>query len=341
MVIIIGLWIRLPQVNNVKTVLAADIGGTKTLFQLMTADGQILLQTRYENSEFANFEALLELFLTTLCAEHLPIDVACFAVAGPIEGQQAQVTNLPWLLDGQQLTQLYPLTKIILVNDFAAVGYGIATLQSKDIIVLQAGQVDTTAPRAVIGAGTGLGQAFMTPEAGSWHVWSTEGGHTDFAPTTQLQQLILQEMLTQWSHVSYERLISGMGLVWLYDFFCRQAGQLNTIQNDPEAAQRISEWAHQQDPVALQTLHMFTELYGAQAGNVALTLMPKGGLYLAGGIAMKNCHFFEEGRFMQAFLAKGRMQPLLNSIPVFLIKSPTIGLSGAAWIATKALSSPV
>jgi len=325
----------------VQTVLAADIGGTKTLFQLTTADGQLLLQTRYENSGFESFEALLAHFLATLTTEQTPIDCACFAVAGPVQGHQAKVTNLPWLIDTQQLTHHYPLIQLILVNDFAAVGHGIATLQADDVIVLQAGQMDLTAPRAVIGAGTGLGQAFMTPDAGSWRVWSTEGGHTDFAPTTPLQQQILQTMLSQWPHVSYERLVSGMGLVWLYDFFCRQAGQVNTIQADPAAAERISQWAHQQDPVALQTLHLFIDIYGAQAGNFALSVLPKGGLYLAGGIAMKNRRFFEDGRFMQAFLAKGRMQTVLSDIPVFLIKDPNIGLHGAASIATKALSGAV
>lgn len=324
-----------------QTVLAADIGGTKTLFQLKTAEGQVLLETRYENSGFAHFEELFEHFLATLSNEFLPIDSACFAVAGPVGGQQAQVTNLPWLLDVQQLTQHYPLTQLMLVNDFAAVGHGIAILQADDVIVLQAGQADLTAPRAVIGAGTGLGQAFMTPDAGGWRVWATEGGHTDFAPTTPLQQLILQKMLSQLPHVSYERLVSGMGLLWLYDFFCQQAGQANAIQEDPAAAAWISDQAHQQDPLALETLHLFIDLYGAQAGNFALSVLPKGGLYLAGGIAMKNRRFFEDGRFMQAFLAKGRMQTLLSDIPVYLIKDPNIGLHGAAWIATKALSSPV
>lgn len=324
-----------------QTVLAADIGGTKTLFQLTAADGQLLLQKRYENSGFTTFGALLADFLNILSPAQKPIDSACFAVAGPVSGQKAQVTNLPWLLDVQQLTQQYPLTQLMLVNDFAAVGHGIATLQADDVVVIQPGQADLTAPRAVIGAGTGLGQAFMTPDAGGWRVWATEGGHTDFAPTTPLQQHILQKMLSQWSHVSYERLVSGMGLVWLYDFFCQQAGQVNAIQDDLAAAAWISEQAHQQDPLALQTLHLFIDLYGAQAGNFALSVLPKGGLYLAGGIAMKNRRFFEDGRFMQAFLAKGRMQPVLSDIPVYLIKDQNIGLHGAAWIATKALSSPV
>lgn len=324
-----------------QTVLAADIGGTKTLFQLTAADGQLLLQKRYENSGFTTFGALLADFLNILSPAQKPIDSACFAVAGPVSGQKAQVTNLPWLLDVQQLTQQYPLTQLMLVNDFAAVGHGIATLQADDVVVIQPGQADLTAPRAVIGAGTGLGQAFMTPDAGGWRVWATEGGHTDFAPTTPLQQHILQKMLSQWSHVSYERLVSGMGLVWLYDFFCQQAGQVNAIQDDLAAAAWISEQAHQQDPLALQTLHLFIDLYGAQAGNFALSVLPKGGLYLAGGIAMKNRRFFEDGRFMEAFLAKGRMQPVLSDIPVYLIKDQNIGLHGAAWIATKALSSPV
>ncbi len=320
-----------------QTLLAADIGGTKTLLQLSSVDGEVLFNQRYVSSEFANFEDLLTGFLNSLPADYLPIDSTCLAVAGPITGRTAKVTNLPWQIDADVLCQIMPLQQVILINDFAAVGEGIACLNPDDLMLLQAGKPDLLAPRAVIGAGTGLGQAFMTPISTGWQVWATEGGHTDFAPADALQQQLLYFLLQQYVHVSYERLVSGMGLVNLYQFLCdlqQTAPQLDLTIDIPA---QISELARLNDPLAQQTMQLFIDIYGAQAGNLALTVMPRGGLYLAGGIASKNQPLFTDGRFMQAFLAKGRMQTLLEDIPVYLIRSSEAGLRGAALLAEKAL----
>jgi len=320
-----------------QTLLAADIGGTKTLLQLSSVDGEVLFNQRYASSEFASFEDLLAGFLNNLPADYLPIDAACLAVAGPITGRTAKVTNLPWQIDADVLCQIMPLQQVMLINDFAAVGEGIACLNPDDLMLLQAGKPDLLAPRAVIGAGTGLGQAFMTPISRGWQVWATEGGHTDFAPADALQQQLLDFLLQQYVHVSYERLVSGMGLVNIYQFLCDLQQTASQLESTIDIPAQISELARLNDPLARQTMQLFVDIYGAQAGNLALTVMPRGGLYLAGGIASKNQPLFTDGRFMQAFLAKGRMQTLLEDIPVYLIRSSETGLRGAALLAQKAL----
>lgn len=320
-----------------QTLLAADIGGTKTLLQVSTDNGEVLAEQRFASKDFAGFSELLAGFLNSLPKDYLPITSACFAVAGPVTGRTASVTNLPWRIDADALCELLPLKQVTLINDFAAVGEGIACLTEDDLLILQAGRPEPDAPRAVIGAGTGLGQAYMTPQQDGWRVWATEGGHTDFAPTDALQQQLLDYLLQQYVHVSYERLVSGMGLENIYQFLAGLHDLPVNVDMHADRAAQISELARLGDPLAQQTMRLFIEIYGAQAGNLALTVMPRAGLYLAGGIAMKNQSMFEDGSFMQAFLAKGRMQPLLENIPVYLIRSADTGLRGAALLARKAL----
>lgn len=319
------------------TLLAADIGGTQTRLQINSVDGEVLLSQRFVSGEFLNFDDLLADFINSLPADYLPIESACLAVAGPITGRTAKVTNLPWLIDADALCRVQPINQIRLINDFAAVGEGIACLNADDLIVLQAGKPDLSAPRAVIGAGTGLGQAYMTPIHDGWQVWATEGGHSDFAPTDALQQQLLDFLLQQYVHVSYERIVSGMGLVNIYQFLSDLQQTESRIDPMTDIPAQISLLAQQKDPLATQTMALFVDIYGAQAGNLALTVMPGGGLYLAGGIANKNQAFFTDGQFIKAFLAKGRMQTLLEAIPVYLIKTDETGLRGAALMAQKAL----
>lgn len=320
-----------------QTLLAADIGGTKTLLQVITDNGEVLAEQRFASKDFVGFTELLAGFLTSLPKDYLPITSACLAVAGPVTGRTASVTNLPWWIDAEALCQLLPLKQVTLINDFAAVGEGIACLTEDDLLILQAGRPEPDAPRAVIGAGTGLGQAYMTPQQDGWRVWATEGGHTDFAPTDALQQQLLDYLLQQYVHVSYERLVSGMGLENIYQFLAGLHDLPVNVDMNADRAAQISELARLGDPLAQQTMRLFIEIYGAQAGNLALTVMPRAGLYLAGGIAVKNQSMFEDGSFMQAFLAKGRMQPVLENIPVYLIRTSDTGLRGAALLAQKAL----
>lgn len=320
--------------------LAADIGGTKTLMQLSTASGEQVLSRRFNSRDYENFGQILSAFLAELDGPY-PIDVACLAVAGPVMGDSAKVTNLPWQIHRAELESLHGIKKVMLCNDFEAVGHGIAGLQDDDLLILQPGQ-PTGGPRAVIGAGTGLGQAYLIEQPNGWQVYATEGGHIDFAPAGRTQICLLEHLFERFGHVSYERLLSGEGLVTLYNFL-RDYRQLDedpdcriAMVND-DAAKAISDFARRGDPLAKEAMDMFFSIYGAQAGNLALTVMPKGGLYIAGGIAGKNLEQLEQSQFMQAFLDKGRMQGLLEEIPVKVILHAEVGLTGAHLLAAKAM----
>jgi glucokinase len=322
-----------------QTLLAADIGGTKTLLQLSHLDGEIILQQRLENDDYADFESLLTAFFSTVTVDFLPVSSACFAVAAPLSGRRVELTNRSWIIDSDRLLQKFPLVELSLVNDFEAVGYGIGELEEKDLIVLQQGKPEAKSLRAVIGAGTGLGQAILSPLHKNWRVWPTEGGHTDFAAQDIQQQALLNKLFEQFEHVSYERILSGSGLVTLYQFVVEQQG-INTTLN--LTAEQISQSALQKtDPAAITAMHLFMQIYGAQTGNLALTTLPRGGIFIAGGIAVKNLDLFEQGFFMQSFLAKGRMRGVLEQIPVYLINNPDVGLLGARLLAGKALYNVV
>ncbi len=322
-----------------QTLLAADIGGTKTLLQLSHLDGEIILQQRLENDDYADFESLLTAFFSTVTVDFLPVSSACFAVAAPLSGRRVELTNRSWIIDSDRLLQKFPLVELSLVNDFEAVGYGIGELEENDLIVLQQGKPEAKSLRAVIGAGTGLGQAILSPLHKNWRVWPTEGGHTDFAAQDIQQQALLNKLFEQFEHVSYERILSGSGLVTLYQFVVEQQG-INTSLN--LTAEQISQSALQKtDPAAITAMHLFMQIYGAQAGNLALTTLPRGGIFIAGGIAVKNLDLFEQGFFMQSFLAKGRMRGVLEQIPVYLINNPDVGLLGARLLAGKALYNVV
>lgn len=322
--------------NNIHTLLAADIGGTKTLLQLSYADGGLILQQHFYNHDFADFATVLRHFLSAAPPELLPISSGCLAVAAPMNApNRVRLTNLAWEIDSDKLLAEFPISQLTLVNDFVAIGAGISELDKEDIIVLQQGEPQDKALRAVIGAGTGLGQVVLSPDERGWQVWPTEGGHTDFAPLNPEQQPLLEKLFQLYEHVSYERVLSGAGLGFLYQFVAAQQ-HVHPVQE--LSAEQISQKALQQsDPLAEKTMQLFMQLYGAQAGNLALMTLPRAGLFIAGGIAAKNLALFEQGYFMQAFLAKGRMQDVLAKIPVFLIKSVDVGLHGARLLAEKAL----
>jgi len=320
-------------------ILAADIGGTKTLFQLSSEQGDVLVETEYVSQQFVSFDLVLAEFLSQDQIVQHQIRSACFAVAGPVSGRDANVTNLPWTLNADSLATQFELQHVHLCNDFEAVAYGIACLAEDDVFTLQAGDEDCTAPRAIIGAGTGLGQALLLPDGDSWQVIATEGGHTDFAPTDRLQSLLLEHLIERFGHVSYERVVSGVGLVTIYEFLraYQQRDENEALRQAmiiEDAGAAISQFAlENNDPLASQALDMFIQIYGAQAGNLALTVSPRAGVYLAGGIAAKNLARFKNGLFIQAFNAKGRMQPLMERIPVHIVLQPKVGLLGARLLA--------
>ncbi len=323
--------------------LAADIGGTHVRLCLARAGSrEFLAEHTYPSADFASFADVLRLFLADVPA--MPVESACFAVAGPIrdtaEGQIVKVTNLPWEIGARALQREFGFPKLRLINDFQAIGHGIEALEEKDFVVLQPGHPVARGPRAVIGAGTGLGQAILVWQGDRYEVIATEGGHTEFGPTDDLQIELVRYLIKRFGHASYERVLSGPGLVRLYEFL-RQQGVvaestvvIETMKTaDPAAAITEAALTHT-DPLATMALDLFVRIYGAQAGNLALTAGATGGVYLAGGIAPKIISKLRDILFLDAFRSKGNMSAYVENIPVRVVMNPKVGLMGAVMVAS-------
>jgi len=326
-------------------VLAGDIGGTKTLLQIadFARDSyRVIDERRYINRAYGDFTAVVNEFMQSAAARIAPLtlDAACFGVAGPINvtaaGQHTHLTNLPWTLDSNGLSHTLNIPKVRLINDFQATGYGIEALAPEDFRELQTGKRKPRGTRALIGAGTGLGEGLLIWQQDHYEVLAAEGGHVDFAPTDELQIALLRYLMQRFPRVSYERILSGRGLVNLYDFLrSHSSDSTSFIQDTPDPAALTSAALKQTDPLASQALDLFISIYGAQAGNLALTVLAAGGVYIAGGIAPKIIDRLADGAFMRAFLNKGRLSPFLATIPVRVIMNPKVGLMGAALAASR------
>ena len=327
-------------------VLAGDIGGTKTLLQLSRTqpDGlEILHEKRYASADYAEFLVLAGDFVAEAFQRTgLRAAKACFGVAGPVDGRTAKTTNLPWTLDADALEKSLDLERVRLINDFQSVGYGVDALQNADIVTLQAGTEKTHGTRVIIGAGTGLGQAFLVWQGDHYEVVASEGGHADFAPVDDEQIALLRYLQKRYRTATWERAVSGRGLVNIFEFLVeRNAVSLTTSlqkamrEEDPAAV--ISRFGMQgTDATAAKALQIFVTLYGAQAGNLALTGLATGGVYLAGGVAAKIIDKLTDGTFIRAFAAKEeRMLPLLEAMPVRVIVNPNVGLLGSALAASR------
>ena len=314
-------------------IVVGDIGGTKVLLQLVDVSqaGRIVAaDRRYDSSAYASFDEILGVFVK----KHVPgpIEGACFAVAGPVFAGRAGVTNLAWSLDAMELARKFSIGHVSLINDFYAVALGVPILAPADSLVLNAGIPAPFAPIAILGAGTGLGEANLVHDGVKWNVVPSEGGHADFAPQDDEQTRLFLALQTKYGHVSWERLLSGMGLVNIHNFLTG-----NDRPYDEKLPMEIAMALASGDSMASRTFAIFVDIYGAEAGNMALRLLARGGVYLAGGVAEKNIDQFTDGRFMQAFLRKGRFQEILAAIPVNLITNPKVGLLGAVEMAARML----
>ena len=345
--------------------LAGDIGGTKTTLQLVEAQPdeskagvkqQNLHDISYSSQNFPDLVPIVKKFLAE-ATEKLGVtqqpEKACFAIAGPVINNTVKLTNLSWMLDGKQIEQELGISQVSLINDFAAIGYGILGLAANDLETLQLGEPQADAPIAVLGAGTGLGECFVIRGAEEIKVYATEGGHTDFAPRYDLEIQLLQYLsLKHNNRVSVERVVSGMGIVAIYQFL----RDIESATESPEIGDVVRQWekevglnevtvdpgavigkaaVEKSDRLCEQTLEMFVSAYGAEAGNLALKILPYGGLYVAGGIAGKILPLMKSGSFMTAFRSKGRMSQLLEKVPVHIVLNPQVGLIGAAIRASK------
>jgi glucokinase len=339
-----------------KLLLAGDIGGTSTRLRLAPIEDWRSHQWErtYASQDFPDLAPVVQKFLAELNVSG-EVVAACFAVAGPVVDGVAKLQNLDWQLETDRLIKSLNIPNLKLINDFAAVGYGLAHLRPDELHVLQAGEVVADAPQAVIGAGTGLGQGYLIPACGKYEVLASEGGHSDFAARTPLEFELVEYLMERddLDHVSYDRLVSGRGIVNMYRFLRdRSTDEVSPLADIPEIAEAVQQWeqttvsdrAHLIDPAVLiakaaqagtsalarATMQMFVSAYGAEAGNLALKFLPRGGLYIAGGIAAKNLPLLTDGTFMAAFGQKGRMRSLVAQIPVSVVLNSQVGLIGAA-----------
>lgn len=343
--------------------LAGDIGGTKTNLRLVYLESMepstkipsltTLYEQKYVSGEFTDLVPMVNKFLKAAApqlGEEHNVEKACFGIAGPVINNTCNLTNLSWYLEGDRLERELSIDQITLINDFAANGYGILGLSPEDLSTLQKAQPNPEAPMAILGAGTGLGTAFVIPlPGGGYKVFASEGSHADFAPRNSLEFELLNFIRERnnLDRVSVERVVSGLGITTIYEFLRER----NPSEESPHLASIYQTWRQEigksektvdlaaeiahaalkgEDYLSGQTMLLFVEAYGAEAGNLALKLLPFGGLYIAGGIAPKILPLLQLGDFMRAFLAKGRMGSLLAKIPVQIVLNSKLGLMGAA-----------
>jgi glucokinase len=293
-------------------------------------DGVAVREQRFESAAYKTFDDLLREFM----ADDKGIDGACFAVAGPVFENRAEVTNTGWVMSSDALAKAFSIGRVTLINDFFAVALGVPLLAPDDLVSLNPGTRVANAPIAILGAGTGLGEAALVSDGKQYNVLPGEGGHADFGPQDEEQARLFATLLKKYGHVSWERLLSGMGLVNIDDF-------LRGISRpyDERIPMEIAELAGKGDATANHTFEIFVDVYGAEAGNMALRLLSRGGVFLAGGIAAKNMRHFQTGRFVEAFLRKGRFTDVMRTIPIDVIVNPSVGLLGAVEAARRLVES--
>lgn len=330
-------------------VLAGDIGGTKTLLRIAAVERgaqRVVAEQRFESGAFDGLSAVLRALVSSVGRDALAgVNAACFGIAGPVQrrdaGQFAKVTNLPWEVDSAALAREFDIPKVRLINDFQAIGYGIEALGPQDLVTLQQGRPEPHGPCAVIGAGTGLGQGILVWQGDHYEALPTEGGHADFGPTDELQVELWRSLKREFGRVGYERLLSGPGLARIYMFLrdrapARESPELAKAMQSGDPAAAVSEAALTQGgSLAGEALDLFVRIYGTQAGNLALTVLATGGVYIAGGIAPKIIAKLKDGAFLRALNDKGRMSPLVQATPVHVIVNPKVGLIGAALAAAR------
>ncbi|MEA1892652.1 MAG: glucokinase [Campylobacterota bacterium] len=320
-------------------ILAGDIGGTKTsiaIFEVNNTELEVVAEEKYSSCEYDSLNAIVEKFLKTQKA--IP-QWACFGIAGPVRNGIVKTTNLPWIVDAQEMADKIGFKKVWLINDLEANAWGVPALQEMDFFILNKGRADPEGNAVIISAGTGLGQAGLYFNGKELCPFASEGGHSDFSPNSDLEIALLQFLKKRYkteSHVSWERVISGMGIENIYDFLCdyrnvKSSEYLIEKIDKGDKATAISKAAKDgRCPICSETLKIFVHLYGAEAGNHALKIMATAGLYIGGGIAPKNLEQFKNSIFMDSFCNKGRMKDILQNIPVKIILNQKTALYGSA-----------
>ena len=317
-------------------ILAGDIGGTNArlaYFQPQNGNLRIVSERVFPSREHGGLGDIVAEFLKETGTRP---DVACFGIAGPVRNGRVETSNLPWVVEQSRLAKQIHLPATLLINDLEASAWGIEALAANDLVTLNRVRGTAVGNQAVIAPGTGLGEAGLFWDGNRHHVFACEGGHTDFAPQGDLQIALLRFLQARFGHVSYERILSGPGLVNVYEFLlenrcAKETPELAEARTHGDEAAVISRAALQgTDPLAEKALDLWISVYGAEASNLALKTMASGGLFLGGGISPKILSKLQGPLFMQAFVDKGRMRPLAESFPVQVITNDKAGLLGAA-----------
>jgi glucokinase len=317
--------------------LVGDIGGTKTSLAIYSPEAGLrhpLVEATFPSTLYPSLEALVHTFMAQI---DLPVDRASFGVAGPVVGGRATITNLPWIMNEEELGETLHLKPVQLLNDLEATAHAIPFLEPAELHILSKGQAIPYGNIAVIAPGTGLGEAFLTWHDTQYHPYTSEGGHSDFAPTNELEIELLRYLLKQFDHVSYERVCSGKGIPNIYAYL-RDSGYAEEPLWLSEKLAAAADFTpiivdtalDRRSALCVATLNTFVAILASEAGNMALKVMATGGIYLGGGIPPRILSFLEGEQFMQAFRSKGRFIELLEDVPVQVILNPASALLGAA-----------
>jgi glucokinase len=326
-------------------ILAGDVGGTKVHFALFNFEDGRLIPVRdhkFPAADFAQLDDVVHRFLDEgdghAAEDRKDIVAACFGCPGPVRDGRIKLTNLPWSLDTRLLRTSLGIEHIFLLNDLEANGYGVPELGNDAIFVLHEGDASAVGNRGLVSAGTGLGEALLIWDGKQRHIpIPSEGGHCDFAPRNEREIALLRYLMRQLTgHVSFERVVSGIGIKNVYAFLKddQKMEEPNWLRDrlateDPNAV--IGQCAENgSSEICFETMQIFSSAFGAEAGNIALKVLAAGGMYLGGGIAPKILKTLQTGAFTQAFLDKGRLSPVLEAIPVRVILDDTCALLGAA-----------
>jgi glucokinase len=323
-----------------KIILAGDVGGTKTLLALYECSGSNLFELklkRYESKEYSNLEIIVNDFLSS---RQIVPQAAAFGIPGPVENGKVKSTNLPWLIDEKTLSKHTGIPKLKIVNDLAATAFDIPYLKQDEIILIKDGKKERRSERYVVVApGTGLGQAFLICDDDKKIVLPSEGGHADFASTNEIEAELFLYLLKKFGRVSYERIISGNGLLNIFDFlvetnFSKPKDKTIARMKTEDKAAVISEQAISgKDRVCEKALNIFISVLGAHSGNLVITLLATGGVYLGGGIPHKILPKLKDAAFTKSFVNKGRLKNIVDETPVYVINNNYAALHGAARIA--------
>lgn len=317
--------------------LAGDVGGTKTRLVICRSrggTGEVLVKKTYPSREFESLEEIIHTFL----AEHeYTASRACFGVAGPVKGESARITNLPWTISSTLLRERLGFEEVILLNDLEAMAYGISLVEPEQLEIINEGIPVKGGVRALIAPGTGLGVVFLTWQQGRYKAHASEGGHTEFGPRNDLEVALLNYLRRKYDHVSYEKVCSGVGIPHLYDFF-RDTCEYDipkefetSLRSAGDKTPLIVNAAMEQpgdNPICVAVVELFASILAAQAGNLALMVACYGGLYIGGGIPPRMIDFIKSEDFLRSFRDKGRLSSMVADIPIRLITKPDLAISG-------------